>query len=25
VRWERRPNRTRFASVQFAIHSGISF
>ncbi len=25
VRWERRPNRTRFASVQFAVHSGISF
>ena len=25
VRWERRPNRTRFASVQFAAHSGISF
>lgn len=25
VRWERRPNRTRFASIQFAIHSGISF
>ena len=25
VRRERRPNRTRFASVQFAVHSGISF
>ena len=25
VRWERRPNRTRFASVQFAVHSGINF
>ncbi|MDQ6785937.1 MAG: hypothetical protein M3033_03845 [Acidobacteriota bacterium] len=25
VRWERRPNRTRFASIQFAVHSGISF
>jgi hypothetical protein len=25
VRWERRPNRTRFASIGFAVHSGISF
>ncbi len=25
VRWERRPDRTRFASIQFAVHSGISF
>lgn len=25
VRWERRPNRTRFGSIGFAIHSGISF
>ncbi len=25
VRWEHRPNRTGFASVQFAVHSGISF
>ena len=25
VRRERRPNRTRFTSVQFAVHSGISF
>ncbi len=25
VRWERRPNRTRFTSVQFAVHSGINF
>ncbi len=25
VRWERRPNGARFTSVQFAVHSGISF
>ncbi len=25
VRWERRPDRSRFASIQFAIHTGISF
>lgn len=25
VRWERRPNGTGFTSVQFAVHSGISF
>lgn len=25
VRWERRPDRSRFASVGFAVHSGISF
>ncbi len=25
VRRERRPNRTRFTSIQFAVHSGISF
>jgi hypothetical protein len=25
VRRERRPNGTRFTSVQFAVHSGISF
>ncbi len=25
IRWERRPDRSRFASAQFAIHSGISF
>lgn len=25
VRWERRPDRSRFASIQFAIHTGVSF
>ncbi len=25
VRWERRPNGTRFTSVQFAVHTGINF
>jgi hypothetical protein len=25
VRWEKRPNNSRFTSFQFAIHSGISF
>jgi len=25
VRWARRPDRSRFASIQFAIHAGISF
>ncbi len=25
VRWERRPDRSRFASIGFAVHSGINF
>ena len=25
VRWDRRPNRSRFGSIGFAVHSGISF